>query len=124
PHEREKRRSIMAISVSGIAPVAHLPLIFGVLRQLEVAALIAALPPPHPDNVLSCGRGVAALVLAMLDGDHARYKVGARWGERGMLPLLQEGAQRESRNDDRLGQTLGALFGAQPHTLFVSRGAQ
>ena len=81
----------MAISVSGIVPVAHLPLILGVLRKLEVAALIDDWLPPHPDHVISCGRGVEALVLAILDGDHALYKVGLRLEERGILPLLQEG---------------------------------
>jgi hypothetical protein len=102
----------MASSVSGIAPVAPLPWILGGLRQLGGAALIDDLLPPHPANVLSCGRGVEALVLAIVDGDHALYKVGARWEERGMLPLLQEGLQRESRNDYRLGQMLEALFAA------------
>ena len=52
----------MAVSVSGIRPVAHLPLILGMLRKLEVASLIDPLLPPHPANVLSCGRGVEALL--------------------------------------------------------------
>jgi hypothetical protein len=41
--------------------------------------------------VLSAGREVEALVLAILDGDHALYKVGRRLEERGMLALLQPG---------------------------------
>ena len=81
----------MAVAIQGISPVAHLPLILGMLRKLKVAALIDEMLPPHPDNVLSAGRGVEALVLAILDGDHALYKVGARLEERGMLPLLQAG---------------------------------
>jgi transposase len=108
----------MAIAVSGIAPVAHLPLILGVLRKLEVAALIDDVLPPHPDNVISCGRGVEALVLAILDGDHALYKVGSRLEERGMLPLLQEGLKRESLNDYRLGLILEALFAANLNRVF------
>jgi hypothetical protein len=107
----------MALSVSGIAPVAHLPLIRGGLRQLEVAARIDDLLPPHPDNVIACGRGVEARVLAILDGDHALYKVGARWEARGMLPLLQEGVKRESRNDYRLGLILEALCAANLHRI-------
>jgi transposase len=58
------------------------------------------------------------LVLAILDGDHALYKVGARLEERGMLPLLQEGLQRESLNDYRLGQMLEALFAANLTRVF------
>ena len=53
----------MAVSVQHIHPVAHLPLALGVLRRLEVAAVIDRLIPPHPAHVLSCGRGVEALVV-------------------------------------------------------------
>jgi len=38
--------------------------------------------PPHPAHGLSCGRGVEALVLAILDGHHALYKVGRRLEDR------------------------------------------
>ena len=55
-------------------------------RKLKVAALIDTFGPPHPAHILSCGRGVEALLLAILDGHHALYKVGARLEERGMLP--------------------------------------
>src|SRR5205807_5464269 len=92
------RRCIMAVSVQQIHPVAHLPLVLGVLRRLEVATLIDGLIPPHPAHVLSCGRGVEALVLAILDGDHALYKVGKRLEARGMVALLQPGLTRASLN--------------------------
>lgn len=108
----------MAVSVSELRPVAHLPLILGMLRKLEVAAVLDQLLPPHPDNIVSCGRGVEALVLAILDGSHALYKVGQRLEERGMLPLLQAGLQRESLNDYRLGQILDALFAANLNQVF------
>jgi homoserine kinase len=68
----------MAVAVSEIRPVAHLPLILGMLRKLEVATIIDGCLPPHPDNVISCGTGGEALVLAILDGHHALYKVGTR----------------------------------------------
>jgi hypothetical protein len=58
-----------------------------VLRKLEVAPLLETMIPPNPAHVVSSGRGVEALVLAMLDGHHALYKVGRRLDERGMLPL-------------------------------------
>ena len=74
----------MAIAVQQIRPLAHLPLILGVLRRLEVAPVVDGLIPPHPQHVLSAGCGVEALVLAILDGDHALYKVGQRLAERGM----------------------------------------
>jgi hypothetical protein len=108
----------MAVGVSEIRPVAHLPLVLGMLRKLEVAAVIDRLLPPHRDNVLSCGTGVEALVLAILDGHHVLYKVGQRLEERGMLSLLQPGLQRVSLNDYRLGQILDALFAANLNKVF------
>jgi transposase len=108
----------MAMAVQQIHPVAHLPLVLGVLRRLEVAALLDALIPPHPAHVLSTGRGVAALVLAILDGDHALYKVGQRLAERGMVALLQPGLTRAALHDYRLGHILDALFAANLNTVF------
>src|SRR5499425_1466236 len=112
------RRCIMAVSVQQIYPVAHLPLVLGVLRRLEVATVIDRLIPPHPAHGLSCGRGVEALVLAILDGHHALYKVGKRLEERGMVPLLQPGLTRTALNDYRLGHILDALFAANLNQVF------
>ena len=108
----------MAVAVRGLSPVAHLPVVLGLLRKLKVASLIDEMIPPHCDNVMSCGTGVEALVLAILDGDHALYKVGSRLEERGMLPLLQAGLERESLNDYRLGLILEALFAANLTRVF------
>jgi transposase len=108
----------MTIAVQQIRPVAHLPLVLGVLRRLEVASLIDALIPPHPAHVLATGRGVEALVLAILDGDHALYKVGQRLEERGMLELLQAGLTRAVLHDYLLGHILDALFAANLNTVF------
>jgi hypothetical protein len=108
----------MAITVQQIRPVAHLPLVLGVLRRLEVATVIDSLITPHPAHVLSCGRGVEALVLAILDGDHALYKVGQRLEERGRLELLQAGLTRTSVHDYRLGHILDTLFAANLKKVF------
>jgi transposase len=108
----------MAIAIHQIRPVAHLPLVLGVIRKLNVAALVDTFCPPHPAHILSYGRGVEALLLAILDGHHALYKVGARLEERGMLPLLQEGLTRTSLHDYRLGQILDGLFAANLNRLF------
>src|SRR5438094_5761217 len=108
----------MAIAIHQISPVAHLPLVLGVVRKLNVAGLIDTFCPPHPVHVLSCGRGVEALLLAILDGHHALYKVGRRLEERGMLPLLQPGLNRTSLHDYRLGQILDALFAANLNRVF------
>jgi hypothetical protein len=61
---------------------------------------------------------VEALVLAILDGHHALYKVGACLEDRGMFPLLQPGLQRASLHDYRRGQILDALFAANRNRVF------
>ena len=61
----------MAMAMQQLSPVAHLPLVLGVGRKRNVAARIDPFCPPHPAHVLSCGRGVEALLLAILDGHHA-----------------------------------------------------
>jgi hypothetical protein len=114
----DDRRCNMAIAVQQIRPIAHLPLILGVLRRLEVATMVDDLLPPHPAHVLSVGRGVEALVLAILDGDHALYKVGQRLEERGMMDILQPGLTRASLHDYRLGHILDALFAANLNKVF------
>src|ERR1700758_2190552 len=114
----DDRRDIMATTIQQIHPIAHLPLVLGVLRRLEVATVIGRLIPPHPAHGLSCGRGVEALVLAILDGHHALYKVGRRLEERGMRALLQPELTRAALNDYRLGHILDALFAANLNTVF------
>jgi transposase len=108
----------MTVTIHQISPVAHLPLVLGVVRKLQVAALIDTFCPPHPANVLSCGRGVEALLLAILDGHHTLYKVGARLAERGMWPLLQPRLTSTALHDYRLGQILDALFAANLNRVF------
>src|SRR5262245_26249815 len=84
------RRGSMLGSVQQSHPIAHLPLVLGVLRRLEVATVIDGLIPPHPAHGLSCGRGGEALGLAILDGQHALYKVGRRLEECGMGALSRD----------------------------------
>jgi hypothetical protein len=68
----------MAVALPQIRPVAPGPWVLGVLRKLPVAARIAPCGPAPAAHVLAYGRGVAALLLAMLDGHHALSKGGAR----------------------------------------------
>jgi hypothetical protein len=114
----DDRRCIMAVAVRQIFPIAHFPLVLGVLRRLEVAPVIDHLIPPHPAHVLSCGRGVEALVLAILEGQDARSKVGHRLEERGLAALLQPGLTRAAWHDYRLGHILEALCAANLNQVF------
>ena len=108
----DERRHIMATTLQQMHPVAHVPLVLGVLRRLEVATIIDRLIPPHPAHGLSCGRGVEAWVRAILDGHHALSKVGRRLEARGMLTLLQPGRTRAALTAYRLGHLLEALCAA------------
>ena len=112
----------MTSAVQQVYPIAHLPVVLGVLRRLEDATVLDRLIPPHPAHVLSTGRGVEALVWAILDGQHALYKGGQRLAERGMLALLQPALTQASLHDDRLGHILDALFAANL-TKVLSAGA-
>ena len=108
----------MVVSIDRVAPGAHLPLVLGVLRKLDVVGLVDSFIAPHPDQVVSAGRAVEAPVLGILDGHHALYKVGRRLDERGMLALLQAGLEPQSLHDTRLGQSLDALFDAHLNQVF------
>lgn len=108
----------MVLPVQQIRPVAHLPWVLGVIRRLEVATVIDSLLTPQPAHVLSPGRGVEALVLALLDGDQALYKVGQRLEERGRLEWLQAGVTRASLHDYRLGHIRDALFAANLNKVY------
>jgi hypothetical protein len=103
----------MAVGRQPSRPVAHGPVVLGVVRKLHIAALSETCCPPHPAHILSCGPGVQALRLAMLEGPHALYKVGARVEERGLRPLLQDGRGRAALHDDRRGQMLDPFCAAQ-----------
>jgi uncharacterized protein DUF4277 len=120
----DQRRCIMAIAVQPRRPIAHVPLLLGVWRRLEVAAGVDRLIPPHPEHGLSTGRGVAALVLAILEGDHALYKGGQGREDRGMIPLLQPGLPRASLHDDRLGPILDAVCAATLNTVLGALALQ
>jgi hypothetical protein len=66
----------MAIAGQQIRPIVHLPLVLGVLRRLEVAAVIDRLMTPHPAHVLSAHR---------LDGGHHTQR-----GRSGISEALSE----------------------------------
>jgi hypothetical protein len=48
----------VVVSIDRVAPVAHLPLVLGVLRKLDVAGLVDSFIAPHPEQVVSAGRAV------------------------------------------------------------------
>jgi hypothetical protein len=106
----------MAAALHPSSPVAHGPLVLGGVRTRTGAAGIETCCPPHPAPVLSCGRGVAALLLAIRAGQQVLSQEGGRRVEnRGHLPWLQAGLRRASRHAARRGQRLAALLAAHRH---------
>jgi hypothetical protein len=95
--------------------VARVPWGLGVVRQRTVATRIEPCCPPHTAQVLACGRGVATVLLAILDSPHALSQVGGRLEAHGRLPLLPPGHGRASRPEYRLGQRRDALVAAHLH---------
>ena len=75
----------MAVTIQQISPVAHLPLVLGVIRKLNVAALIDTFCPPHPAHVLSCDRGVEALLVVLKNTADSislqNLRLGGDWAE-------------------------------------------
>ena len=108
----------MALAMPQSRPVAPWPLVLGGGRTRHVAARSAPCCPPHPAQGLSGGRGGEARRLALRAGPQALSQVGARLEERGMIPLLQPGLTRASLHDDRLGQSLEALFAVPLNRVF------
>ena len=74
--------------------------------------MLDRLIPPHPAHTLSCGRGVEALVRALLAGPPALSQVGQRLEARGMVARLQPGRTRAALHDARLGHSRAALCAA------------
>jgi hypothetical protein len=75
-----------------ISPVAHLPLVLGVVRKRNVAALIETFCPPHPAHILSCGRGVAhelRIAEPTICDDHRRWQCHTASAE-GCHPSIQD----------------------------------
>jgi hypothetical protein len=79
--------------------------------------VLARLLPPHPAPGRAGGRGVAAVVRAMLAGPHALSQGGRRREARGLGTLRQPGLTRASRNAARLGHLLEAWLAAHRPTV-------
>src|SRR5437867_1992254 len=83
------RRYIMAIAVQQIHPVAHLPLVLGVLRRLEVATVIDRLLRPTRRTGSRMGVGPKPWCSPFSMGIMPSLRWGKRLEERGMVSLQQ-----------------------------------
>jgi hypothetical protein len=104
------RRDSRATTRPPLPPVAPCPLVVGVLRCLEVATVLARRIPPQPAPGLSCGRGVAAVGLAILAGPQALSQVGRRRADRGRWTRRPPGLTRTALHAARLGPRRAARW--------------
>lgn len=92
--------------------VAHLPVVRAALDQLGILEVIEECCPRHPLNRVSDAECVATLVLKVLSGGPALWRVDV-WAEKLDLDvLIGEGVEADAFNDTRLAQALDHLDAA------------
>ncbi|MFN3476938.1 MAG: IS1634 family transposase, partial [Candidatus Methylomirabilales bacterium] len=96
--------------VVGVKRLDHLPLVGAVLRYLEVKDTIDQLLPADPRHEVTAGEGVEALVLMILTGEHALYRVSETLAGYDLEVIFQRPIAAEHFHDTRLGHVLDALW--------------
>lgn len=92
--------------------VGSAPILNHFIKRMGVVSIIDDLVPPHPDRKISHGEAVAGLMAYLLNGGRALYRV-EKWAEEAwILDQLFPGYRPEDWTDDRLGDTLDALYQA------------
>ncbi len=90
-------------------PVAHLPFVRAVVDSLSIIDVIDEVLPMHSLNRVSDGDCVLALMLNVLCGRPALYRMDEWLGKLDLDMLFGEGADASAFNDTRLGVALDHL---------------
>jgi len=101
-------------------PLGHLPLVTAILDDLGVTAVLDELLPKDPRSKVSDSDCVTAMVLNILGGRTALYRM-EQWTKK--LPvdvLIGPHCEPEDFTDSRLAKTLDHLFSAGTDTLLSS----
>lgn len=104
----------------GIKRLDHLPLVAACMRHLEIAKTIDEIVPPHTLNHVTNGECVEALVLMILTGEHALYKVSETLSEYDTSVIFQKEVNPDWFHDNRLGNALDDLYDAGLNNLYSS----
>jgi transposase len=97
--------------------VAHLPLVRAVIEQLEIPAVLDALMPADPRNLVTDAECVSVMVLNILQGRVALYDMD-QWLARTDVELLfGAGVEAASFNDERLAVCLDHIDRAGTETV-------
>jgi transposase len=98
----------------------HLGLIAGVIDELGLVELLDELFPQHPQNQISCGQVVKAMVLNCLGFLSAPLYLFSEFFEsKAVSHLLGDGVECTHLNDDRIGRVLDQLWDFGLSSLFV-----
>ncbi|GAB61836.1 MAG: DUF4277 domain-containing protein [Candidatus Jettenia sp.] len=87
----------------------HLPLVSACMRYLEIDQIIDELVPSHKLNCVSAGECLQAMVLSILTGQHALYKVSEVLGDYDTEIIFQKPIKPESFHDNRLRAALDQM---------------
>src|SRR6478672_3115921 len=90
-------------------PVAHLPFVRAVVDQLGLLEVIEERCPKHPLNRVSDAQCVLALILNVLCGRPALYRMDEWLGRLDTDVLFGEGTPADAFNDTRLAEALDHL---------------
>ena len=98
----------------------HLGLIAGVIDELGLVELLDELFPPHPQNQITTGQVVKAMILNCLGFLSAPlYLFSEFFDSKPVAHLLGEGIEASHLNDDRIGRALDQLWAFGLSGLFV-----
>ena len=105
---------------SRIRFVAHLPLVRAALDQLDILEVVEKHCPVHPLNRVSDAECVAAMVLKVLSGGPALWRLDAWLEKLDLDVLIGEGVEADAFNDTRLAQALDHLDAAGTDNVMFS----
>ena len=100
-------------------PVAHLPFVRAVVDQLGILEAIDERCPKHPLNRVSDSQCVLALVLNVLCGRPALYRMDEWLGRLDVDVLFGNGTLADAFNDTRLAEALDHLDDAGTDTILA-----
>lgn len=100
--------------------VAHLPLVRAALDQLDILGVVEEHCPRHALNRVSDAECVTALVLKVLSGGPALWRVDSWLEKLDLDVLIGEGTEAGAFNDTRLAQALDHLDAAGTDNVMLS----
>lgn len=101
-----------------IADVDHLPVISGIWDELGLTAVVDASVPQDPQQAMSTGLALKAMVLNVVTGRDPLYRLRS-WAEELPLELLLgAGVDADHLNDSSVARHLDRFFEAGPEKVF------